>query len=149
MRPASGDSRMVANARATTLATMQILDVRSFRALRAAVSTWGACSLAFGTLAIAGVAYRISSAWPTGLEPMELASILVVGSLALVAVACGLHYWNAGSKLGAVTRSGSPDAAIAGVDALGRAFKLEAIVTGLAIALTFSFGAVWGAVSRL
>lgn len=124
-------------------------DIQTLGALGRGASTWGVISLAGGAIAIAICAARVALA--SALQQQEALQLIAVLGIAGVAMFTGLRYVRAGGQLRRVGRLGSDgvEETVRGFDALTGAFRLEAIVTGMSIALAFAGGLVLGAVHAI
>ena len=72
---------------------------------------------------------------------------LAVAAFALVGVLVGTSYVKAGRALKGISSAPqrAPELAVTGMDALGRAFRLEAIVLGMSMTLSFVAGLLFQA----
>jgi hypothetical protein len=114
-------------------------------ALASATRTWGWFSIVLGAIGLAMCA--VSMLASRARSTTELATMLAIAAFASVGVLAGARYLQAGRELREIGRApGDPvESAVAGLDKLGLAFRLEAIVAGMSIALAFAGGLVVGA----
>lgn len=105
-------------------------DVRLRRTARL-VRAWGWVSLVVGLSGLTVVLYRLTGS----ALPLPAPSLLPVAPLLLVRAAVAGLYLTAGRELEAIADTAGQDIphALAALDGLGRAFRIEAIATVLAL----------------
>lgn len=120
-------------------------DLQTLANLARGARVWGALSLGAGAVTLALFAVAIPRI--AGLQGPLIAGPIAIASFALVVVLCGLRYIAAARELANVRVTGrdAVEHTVRAFERLGGAFKLEAIVTGMSIALGFAVGAVWAA----
>jgi multisubunit Na+/H+ antiporter MnhC subunit len=128
-----------------TSQVFQANDVQALGTLASNARWWGTMSLVIGSIAIV-IAVPVMTIFGDGTR----AEVLAVAAFALVGVLVGTSYMKAGRALHGIRTEPhrGPELTVRGMDALGRAFRLEAIVLGMSMTIAFVVGLLFITLQR-